>query len=211
MLRAFICSCTWPIGSWWSDIDVSRLAVHCAHRLFFVWFKNVHTLHIHEPLPHFESVIFDEPQAVKLDCDKLKLDDSTISLDETCCDGLRLFKEIHSIYSTNYLSTVFITKKKRSKNQMKLTEIYLRSIMVCQPCTLCILAMMENFHMYSIRMTIFRFHRHFRFLHLMTHSCCVLCSVNCLLIICVYMCASLCVYGYRWSPEIHNFHTNIKN
>lgn len=96
------------------------------------------------------------------------------------------------------------------KNKSKHTEIYPHSVVVFCPCTSCISLMMENFHMYSIRMTIFRFHRHFRFWHLMTHSCCVLCSVKCLLIICVYMCASLCVYGYR-SPEIHNFHTNIKN
>lgn len=57
-----------------------------------------------------------------------------------------------------------------------LTEICPRLIKAFCSCTSCTSLMTENFHMYNIRMTIFQFHRHFRFLHLMFHSCFVLCS-----------------------------------
>lgn len=116
MLSAFICSCTLLVESCSGGIE-SRLAAHCAHRLFLIWLTKVHIAHVHLLFTN-GSWLCDGPHAVKFVCDKLRLDDSTISFTEICWEGLRLSEEnergTRLVKKNNWFIKYFIYRKMSS-------------------------------------------------------------------------------------------------
>lgn len=87
ILNALICSGRLVVAS----PCISFFVQHCVHRTDRLWFKNVQFGHDHLFLG--DSCFVDGPHAVKFVCDKLRLDDSKVSFEGTCCDGLNLLKK----------------------------------------------------------------------------------------------------------------------